>query len=98
MFLGKFLGARYHGAFFDGQNLVQHRLQMALSGFEIQRRLSDVGATVSDTRPAWHSRRMPRPEPSLRQELLEARAKVQRQIDRLRREPARAEAQGLFET
>jgi len=30
---------------------------------------------------------MPRPEPSLRQELLEARAKVQRQIDRLRNLP-----------
>jgi hypothetical protein len=30
---------------------------------------------------------MPHPEPSLRQELLEARAKVQRQIDRLRNLP-----------
>jgi hypothetical protein len=38
MFLGKSLGARHDGAFFSGQDLVQHRLQMALSRLEIQPR------------------------------------------------------------
>jgi len=41
---------------------------------------------------------MPRPEPSLRQQLKEARANVQRQIDRLRSRPTPLAAMEGFPT